>query len=177
MNASEVLPNELWLQSLGYLSKRDLKALRLSMEPHLGFLASSLLFTTAYIAARKGVLDTFTNLTTHPIFRGYVKNIIFDSSWIDPETVAEYANEETAPALTSLFQEQEAIQANELQMRLETAFQCLTNVKTVSYADLSRLSCLPGDCSDPRRDFDYADGPLIRRLESGRDLLEVGICC
>lgn len=177
MNVSEALPNELWLQSLGYLSKTDLKALRLSMEPHLGSLASSLLFTTAYIAARKGVLDTFTNLTTHPVFRAYVKEIVFDSSWIDPTTVAEFDNDENELALACFFQEQEGIQANELQSRLETAFQCLSKVKTVSYADLSRLSCLPGDCNDPSWDSDYSDGPLIRRLESDRGPNEIGICC
>ena len=177
MDASEVLPNELWLQSFAYLSKTDLKALRLSMEPHLRSLASSVLFTTAYMAARKGVLDTFTNLTTHPVFRAYVKEIVFDSSWIHPATVAEYAKDKTEPALASLFQEQEGIQANELQIRLENAFQCLSGVKTVSYADLSRISWLPGDRNDPLSDFDYSDGPLIRRLESHLGPSEMGVCC
>lgn len=177
MDASEILSNETWLQILGYLSKPDLKALRLSMKPHLISLASSLPFTTAYIAARKGVLDTFTNLTTHPIYRAYVKEIVFDSSWIDSATVAKYANHKTRSALDRLFQEQEDIQANELQTRLKNAFKCLSNVTTVSYADLSQISCLPGDCNDSMWNCDYSDGPLIRRLESNRGPTEIGICC
>lgn len=83
MDASSTLPNELWIQILGHLSKKDLKALRVCGD-NLTSLASSLLFSTAYVAARKGVLDTFTALTTYPIFRHHVKEVIFDSSWIDP---------------------------------------------------------------------------------------------
>lgn len=177
MDTSKVLPNELWLQTLGYLSKPDLKALRLSMELHLTSLASPLLFTTAFIAARKGVLDTFTNLTTHPVYRAYVKEIVFDSSCIDPATVADHAYGKDEPALASFFQEQEDIQANELQIRLENAFQCLSGVKTVSYADLSRISCLPGDYSNTMWDLDYSDGPLIRRHESHLGLDEIRNCC
>ena len=174
MDASKVLPNELWLQTLGYLSKTDLKTLRLSMEPHLSFFASSLLFTTAFIAARKGVLDTFTNLTTHPVYRAYVKEIVFDSSWIDLETVTSHKDE---PASASLFYEQEDIQTNELQIRLENAFQCLSGVKTVSYADLSRISCLPGDYSNTMWDLDYSHGPLICRHKSHLGLDEIRDCC
>ena len=177
MNASGVLPVEVWLLSLGYLRNTDLKALRLSREPLLRSLASELLFTTAYIASRRGVLDTFTNLTTHPVFRAHVKEIVFDSSFIDPRTVVECTDEKTGAALASLFHEQERIQANELQIRLENAFQCLSKVKTVSYADLSRVSYLPGDRRDPVWDSDYLDGPLIRRIEFDPCLSEFGICC
>lgn len=148
------------------------------MEPQLSCLASSLLFATAYIAAREGVLETFTNLTTHPVFRAHVKEIVFDSSWIDPATVAEYAKDENEPALAGLFQQQEDIQAFEIQKRLEIAVQCLLNVKTVSYADPSRTSYLPGNCKDPIWNSDYAGGPLIRRLESSDfGSNEIGVCC
>ncbi len=177
MDASKILPNELWLQAFGYLSKPDLKALRLSADPLFASLASSLLFTTAYIAARRGVLDTFKNLTTHPVFCKYVKEIVFDSSWIDPATVSRRANGKNGPALTRLFEEQEVIQANELQTALENAFKCLSNVRKVSYADLSRISWLPGDNHDSAWDGDYSDGPLLRRLESNLESGEMSLCC
>lgn len=45
------------------------------------------------------------------------------------------------------------------------------------YADLSRISYLPGDCSDSEPGCDYIDGPLIRRLESGHGPGEIDSCC
>jgi hypothetical protein len=62
--ALQTLPNETWLQILGYCSKRDLKVLRLTSKKDFEILASALLFTTAYVAARRGVLDIFIKLTT-----------------------------------------------------------------------------------------------------------------
>ena len=178
MDASKTLPNELWLQVFGYLSKADLKALRLTAEPHMSMVASSLLFTTAYIAARRRVLHTFTSLTTHPVFRHYVKEIIFDSSYIDPAKFTEHPDGEVKATLTKLFQEQEKIQTNnELQTRLEDAFKCLSKVKKVCYADLFRISYLSVDCSDTESRCDYLDGPLIRRLESNHDPREIDCCC
>lgn len=177
MDASKALPNELWLQAFGYLSKADLKALRLTAESHLSAIASSLLFTTAYIAARRGVIDTFTSLTTHPVFRQHVKEIIFDSSYIDPTKLTEHSDDKGEAALISLFRDQEEIQANELQIRLENAFKCLSNVQKVFYADLSRISYLPGDYNDSALGCDYLDGPLIRRLESDLDHGEIDSCC
>ena len=166
MDTSAVLPSEIWLQTFSYLGKVDLKSLRLSMDPHFGYLASSLLFTSAYVAARKGVLNTFLNLTTHPIYRTYVKEVVFDSSWIDPTVISEPPDDRDAERTWALFNEQEWIRLYELQARLEEAFQCLSNVKTVSYADLSRISCLPGDNNcDPVLGSDYADGSLIHRIE------------
>ncbi|KAM0805760.1 hypothetical protein BDR22DRAFT_829098 [Usnea florida] len=166
MDTSAVLPSEIWLQTFSYLGKGDLKSLRLSMDPHFGYLASSLLFTTAYVAARKGVLNTFLNLTTHPIYRTYVKEVVFDSSWIDPTIISEPPDDRDTERTWALFNEQEWIRLYELQARLEEAFQCLSNVKTVSYADLSRISCLPGDNNcDPVLGSDYADGSLIHRIE------------
>lgn len=171
------LPSELWLEALRYLSNTDLKALRLSMDPNLLPLASSLLFATAYIAARKGVLDTFTNVTTHPIFRAYVTEIVFDSSWIHPATFAGYSDYYSKRALVGLFKQQEDIQEQELRIRLENAFECLSKVKKVSYADLSRISCLPGDRREPRWGYHYSDGPLIRRLESDNRPGKISLCC
>ena len=176
MDTSNLLPNELWLRTFSYLGKKDLKSLRLSMEPHFGSLASSRLFTTAYVAARKGVLGTFWSLTTHPIYRTYVKEVVFDSSWIDPTIIAELPDSNTDRAW-ALFHEQEEIQLNILQACLEEAFQCLSNVRKVSYADLSRISCLPGDnSSDPVLASDYADRSLIERIVSALDY-EMSIDC
>ena len=177
MDTSEFLPNEVWLQTFSYLDKVDLKNLRLSMEPHFGFLASPLLFTTAYVAARKGVLNTFFNLTTHPVYRTYVKEVVFDSSWIDPTKIPSLSDS-SADRATALFHEQEEIQLNVLQARLDEAFQCLSNVKTVSYADLSRISCLPGDNNnDPVWGSDYVDGPLSHRIEPDYEPYEISIEC
>ena len=64
MDASTALPNEIWLEILGYCSKKDLKTVRLTGEKHFETLASQQLFTTAYVAARRGVLDVFMKLTT-----------------------------------------------------------------------------------------------------------------
>ena len=166
MDRSE-LPNEIWLHTFSYLGKKDLKSLRLSMEPDFESLASSLLFTTAYVAARKGVLNTFLNLTAHPVYRTYVKEVVFDSSWIDPTKNPKLPDGSTEGA-KDLFQEQEEVQLDILQARLDEAFKCLSNVKTLSYADLSRISCLPGDINNDGSD--YADGPLIHRIEPDYDL-------
>ena len=91
----------------GYLSKRDLKAVRLSGSHYLGSLASSLIFTTAYIAARKAVLNTFMALTTHPEFCNYVKEIVYDSSHISADVVRQNKHEKCGSSLAKMFQEQE----------------------------------------------------------------------
>ena len=174
MEASKILPNEVWVQILGYLNKSELKALRLSGDGHLSLLAASKLFTTAYIAARRGVLDTFTILTTHHIYRHFVEEIVFDSSYFDPQLVAEYAKGRCGPPLAALFKEQEHIQVDELADRLENALCCIPRLKKIRYADLSRMSCLPGDQNDPLWGCDYLDGPLIRRLESHESRTDCG---
>ena len=147
------------------------------MKPLFGSLASSLLFTTAYIAARKGVLTTFLSLTTHPVYRTYVKEVVFDSSWIDPTKIPDLPDCSIEVA-RALFHEQEEIQLNVLQARLDEAIMCLSNIKTVSYADLSRISCLPGDNNnDPVLGSDYADGPLIHRTEPDFQPHEMSVEC
>ena len=131
------------------------------------------------LTTKLGVLDTFTNLTTHPVFRTYITKVVYDCSWIDPATVAKHAGGKCGSELVYLFEEQETLQANELRTRMENAFACLSNVKKVSYADLSRISFLPGDLNDAAWGCDYLDGPLIRRLESDADLDpdDMSICC
>ena len=166
MDAPATLPNELWFQILGHLNKQDLKALRLCGKRHLTTLSASLLFTTAHVAARRGVLDTFTKLTTHLSLRHHIKEVVFDSSYVTPNLVSQYANDKCGPPLKVLFDEQEQIQKDEILPRLKDAFECLPNVRKVFYADLSRIACLPGDQNVPSWECDYLDGPLIRRLES-----------
>ena len=112
-------------------------------------MASSLPFTTSYIASRSGVLEIFTSLTTHRVFRELVKDIVFDSSCINPNTVAKHTDCKDGPALARLFQEQQIKQTNELQKCLVNAFTCLSDVKKVTYKDVSQISCLPGDHNDP----------------------------
>ena len=176
MDASKVLPNELWIQILSSLEKYELKALRLAGERHLCSLSVSLLFTTAYIAARKGVLETFTTLTTHPVFREYVREVVFDSSFFKPELLPQYAEQKCGPALTAMFGEQEHIQKNELFDRVDDAFKCLSHIRKVVYADMSRTSYLPGDLNDPSWGYDFLDGPLIRRSETPKFVENIECC-
>lgn len=98
-------PSEVWIQTFGYLSKRDLKAVRLSGSHYLGSLASSLLFTTAYIAARTAVLNTFLALTTHPEFCNYVKETVFDSSYIGAKVVVQNGDQKCGSSLATLFEQ------------------------------------------------------------------------
>ena len=161
------VPCEIWIQTFEHLHKADLKALRLSGSLYLRSLASSLLFTTAYIAARKAVLNTFMAMTTHPEYCDYVKELVFDSSYISSKVVRRNRNQKCGSSLATLFEEQEDIYGRHLQNALEKAFRSLTNVTSVHYADMSRVAILPGDCdcSTWERD-DYQEEPLIRRIQS-----------
>ena len=160
------VPNEVWIQTLKYLSKRDLKAVRLSGSRYLGSLASSLLFTTAYIAARKAVLNTFIALTTHPEFCNYVKEIVYDSSYISSEVVRWNSHQKCEASLATFFQEQEDIYGIQLQNALGKAFRSLSNVTRVRYADMSRVATLPGDCDFSTGErHNYEEEPLIYRIE------------
>ena len=166
MSGTEV-PNEILIQMFGYLSKRDLKAIRFSGSPQLGSVASSLLFTKAYIAARKAVLATFLALTTHPEFCNYVKEIVFDSSYISSEVVRRNRNQKCGSSLAILFVDQEVIYGRQLQNALDKAFELLSNITAVTYADLSRVAILPGDCDCSTWErHDYQEEPLIHRINS-----------
>ena len=160
------IPNETWTQIFTHVDHGDLKALRLVGNARLSLLASSLLFSTAYLAARRGVLDTFVALTTHPEFRKYVKHIVYDRSYFDYQTVNDHVADKCASALEKMYQEQETILREEFQPCIEKAFGCLDTIKTLRYADMARYSYLSGDKSDPSWDFDYHDGPLMLRTES-----------
>ena len=145
MDLSSALPYEIWLYISRYMVNPDLKNLRLVGNHHIASIASSLLFTTAYVATRRGVLDTFTALINHPVLRNHVKELIFDSSSISENVVSDHQSEEYGPALAAFLADQEHIRKHELLPRLENALQHLPNLGTVRYADLSRVSYLPGD--------------------------------
>lgn len=153
------LPNEIWCEVLSYLCKKDLKLLRLVGDRLLESLASPQLFRTAYIAARRGVLDIFLKVTTHDTIRHYIQEVIYDGSWLDPPAgvIQTRSTRNGSYRITSactdlplakLFQEQEIIREKELQQALKTAFGTLTAVKRVVFADLSRTAGLVGDSLD-----------------------------
>ena len=125
----KTIPNEIWIEILSHVNNTDLKVVRLAGNAELASLASSLLFTTAFIAARKGVLDTFVALTTHQEFRKYVKHIVYDSSFLDPQIIEEHAADKCGTQLATMFREQEDILSNHLQPCIEKALKCLPNVK------------------------------------------------
>ena len=179
MESTAVLPAEIWAEIMGYLLKKSLKALRLSSK-HLEGLASPQLFVTAYVAARRGVLRTFQDLTTHATFRHYVKEVAFDSSWIDPDPAYYVAGwpEDKREDLAAVFEEQEQIQKYELQPALYAAFKSLSHVKKVVYADFSLLAGFPGD-SVGSRDYpgpEY-DGYLLIQRQYSNVSIRSAECC
>ncbi|MCJ1451674.1 hypothetical protein MMC28_002014 [Mycoblastus sanguinarius] len=174
MDAATILPNELWSQIYGYLDNIALKSLRLTGEKHLGLLASTQLFTTARVAARRGVFEVFKKLTTHPALRNHVREVIYDSSWIEIEPnlrkTLVLENEDLASTFL-MYAEQEKIQVNELQQALEGAFKSLPGIRRVVFADLSRCGPFPGEDH-------YGEGdPPINRLCSGSKTKEIRACC
>ena len=165
MDVRTIIP-EIWLHVFSYLHKSDLKTLRLSGSHFLKPLASSCLFTTGYLAARKGVLETFVALATHPEYREYVNTVVYDSSYLDPKVMEHNPMNEFGKALATLFRQQEELQAGEIRTYMDKAFKCLPNITHVIYADLSRKAYLPGDRSDSEWRCDHKDGPVTQRIVS-----------
>ena len=155
---------ELWLDAFEQLDIADLKSLRLSGNQYLGSLAASLLFHTGYVAARKGVLDTFVSLSTHPELGKYVKTVVYDSSYFDLGRSDLDLESDCGRATALLYYQQEDLQARVIRDQLDKAFKCLPNLTTVRYADLSRISYLPGDRSDSEWGCDSKlSGPVVQR--------------
>lgn len=186
MDTSCFLPNELWDDILGHVTKRDLKTLRLAGRWHLANLATPMLFTTAYIAARNGVLDALAGLVSHPVLRHHVKIFVFDSSYLDPKVhggstgndwrnAVEVVHENKALALA--FARQEYIQTYELRPALERAFEPFPNVEKIVYADMARTAGLPGDILDSDTSLSDSENPHLRRLLTGKFRKEVSRCC
>ncbi|KAL6716157.1 hypothetical protein ACLMJK_005723 [Lecanora helva] len=164
MDGSRILPNELWIQTFSYLRRRDLKAIRLSGSRNLLYIASIQLFHNAYLALRRGVLETFVHLTTHPVLRHHVKEIIFDCSYLNPSLNADLTRGPSSLKHSAFLEEQERIFDYKLEAALKAAFRCIHGIRKVRYAELSRISCLPGDQYDASWKSDYAQGPLIHRV-------------
>ena len=158
------LPPELKVSIASYLGKKQLKTLRLVCREY-EIAASPHLFDKAYLAAREGVLDTFTELTDHPIFSKYVKEIVYDGSVVESDCARSFdiydsmqfrvqSTTDIVPRLSRLeyqeylrlLEEQEDIQAREdIYHRVKSALPNLTNLERVLSADLSRCAFLPGD--------------------------------
>ena len=166
------LPPELKVSIFSHLVKRDLKSLRLVCKEY-ETVASPFLFDKAYLAARQGVLDTFTKLTNHSIFSKYVKEIVYDSSWLESDIAKSFDTYAALPfsawrtpvavppfsqagynEYVRLFEDQEDIQAREdVYHRVKSAMPNLPNIQRVVSADLSRCAFLPGDVVKHREAF------------------------
>ncbi|KAI4210747.1 MAG: hypothetical protein LQ351_006423 [Letrouitia transgressa] len=176
MRTIQDLPTEIYGLIFSYLEGRDLKSARLACKT-LQREAAPFLFTTAYIAARRGVLNNFTALAEHPVLSTYVTEVIYDSSWFEEWDDGPPTESEKNPRFLPLkktaehrqkyienFAEQEHIQKEELCPILARAFKSLTKVQRVVYADLWRLPCLHGDRLEelgPDFRFGRYDSPLI----------------
>ena len=106
-------------------------------------------------------------LMTHTEFCKYVKELVFDSSYISPKVVLRNRNQRCGSSLATLFKEQEEVYGRQLQSALDKAFRSLSNVTRVRYADMSRVAILPGDCDCSILErHDYQEEPLIHRIKS-----------
>ena len=186
MYAAYALPNELWYDILDYVTKHDLKSLRRAGRGHLANLATPKLFTTAYIAARRGVIDALAGLASHPVLRHHVKAFVFDSSYLDPvihgpvsgndfRNAVEVVHENKGLALA--FAQQEYIQTHELHTALEEAIEAFPNIEKIVYADMARTACLPGDRLGADTSLLDTNHPLLQRLSAGKFRKSVSECC
>ena len=182
----DVLPNELVDVILDYVTQRDLKNLRLAGRWHLADLASPKLFTTAYIAARRGVIDVLAGLAGHPVLRYHVRTFVFDSSYLDPEIHGDLSGDDWSDAvevvhedkaLALAFAHQEYIQTRELISALDDAFASFPNIQKVVYADMARTACLPGDTLGSAASLPESNHPLLQRLLSGKFRKGLSECC
>lgn len=78
------LPAELQIQIFGYLQSTDLKAVR-GVSVKFCDHASVSLFRTVVACARYKAMQAFQNISLHPVYQTYVKEIIFDGSTYDPQ--------------------------------------------------------------------------------------------
>ncbi|MCJ1452007.1 hypothetical protein MMC28_002347 [Mycoblastus sanguinarius] len=183
--ASTGLPNELWDEVLSYLTKRDLKSLRLAGKWHVTDTATSSLFETAYLAARKGVFDAFTGLASHSVLRHHVKQLIYDSSWIDPRIPGQFTDDWTQAIeavhddkqLAVAFALQEDIQTRKLRPALEKSFEAFPNLQRIIYADMARTAGLPGDTWESCSDLSSEQNPHVQRILFRQFCNKVALCC
>ena len=107
-----------------------------------------MIFTTARVAARRGVLAIFNAIATHPNLSKHVVEIVFDCSWFDPHIVELYAMEKHSEGRDNYieaFHEQERILAHEMGLALFNAVRAFTKLRRVICADYYRFSGFLGD--------------------------------
>lgn len=165
MNPWTGLAIEMVIEIFSHLERRDLKAARLFCR-RFETLASPRLFTKAYIAARRGVMDFFKQITSHSVLSTHIREIIYDASWFEPSVAASLKNfSQTSIArgvkystppkarvvrrhyktYVRLFKEQERILSDELPGTLVIAFTVPRNLQRVTFADFSRKPYILGD--------------------------------
>ena len=188
LNTYPLLHNELWVKVLDYCINQDFKSLRLvGNKWFIPYdLVSSLLFRTAYVAARRGVLQTLWQLMAHPVLRHCVTDLVYDTSWYDsPDDTKEIRNARLdsrkyesefrtrlEEMLKEAFEEQEEIQCTELASSFQVALCRFTHLRKVIVADLSRTFGVPGDTYRT----DSAE-LYICRTDSGSMFGQIGDCC
>ncbi|KAL8705593.1 MAG: hypothetical protein Q9201_001280 [Fulgogasparrea decipioides] len=153
------LPNELFREVLDFLTRGDLKRIRLVCS-RLRDLAAPLVFTTAVLAVRRGVFEAFKALSNHPELRQHITEIVYDGSWLESETAKWYADAEkglmdgpvndlTSPAgrakYIEVFHEQERIRETELEVALQHAARGFPKLRRLIYADYVRFPCFRWD--------------------------------
>ncbi|KAI4146217.1 MAG: hypothetical protein L6R39_003542 [Caloplaca ligustica] len=155
------LPTELLIEITRDLSKAEFKGLRLVCSSLEG-LASPHIFTTAYVATRRRVFDAFRDLSSHPRLSQHVVELVFDSSWLDPETAEAYrqplptdsaiddppTSPEDHAKYVEAFDEQEKILEHELAPAVRQAIKNFSQVRRLIYADLARSAGLHLDRTD-----------------------------
>ena len=179
------LPNEVWDGILSLLTKRDLKNLRLAGKWHIADNATPLLFDTAYVATRRGVLDVLTGLASHPILRHHVKQLIYDNSWIDPRIPGTFTDDwteaiEAVHADTQLalaFASQEFIRTRELRPILKKCFEAFTNLRKIYCAEMARIAGLPGDNLEACSDLSSENDPKVQRVFFRQYGDKSALCC
>ncbi|KAL8897629.1 MAG: hypothetical protein Q9192_002483 [Flavoplaca navasiana] len=153
-----MLPNELFRDISEYLTRKDLKSIRVVCS-RLDNFASPLIFTTAVCAARRGVLEAFTGLSNCPKLSQHVRELVYDSSIFYQETVKQFetyaTKSESSPDASSSpegrekyidgYREQTKILRSELSSALVNAVRAFSNLRRIIYADFSRLPCFRWD--------------------------------
>ncbi|KAI4093791.1 MAG: hypothetical protein LQ344_002694 [Seirophora lacunosa] len=160
------LPNELLLEILSHLSGIEHKRLRLVVR-RLKELVTPFVFTTAHIAARRQVFETFRALSNHLELAQHVVEIIYDGSWFD-DTIAEHhmlatevpgsyeiPDPESRGKSVEAFLEQERILLQELTSAVHVGIKRFPRLRRLIWADFARS---PGFRSDRIEDL----GPLFR---------------
>ena len=71
------LPEELLVQVLGYLPKKDLKSARLTCS-QIARTGAQWLFQRVYFAPRKSAIETFINIYSNPVFARTVTELVYD---------------------------------------------------------------------------------------------------